>query len=173
MIRALPNKRPQLHPNSYVDPAAQVIGDVTLGELSSVWPFVVLRGDDNVIRIGRQTNIQDNAVCHITGSAPLTIGDRVTIGHGAIVHACTIGNDVRIGMGAIVLDGAVIEDGAQVGAGAVVSPGKRVAAGTLWLGVPARQVRDLTPEEQADIHHNAEVYMALWQRDYREFNDNR
>jgi len=170
MIRALKGRVPKIDPKAYVDPQAVVIGNVEIGELSSIWPNVVLRGDENLIRIGRETNIQDGTVCHMQYDLPLIIGDRVTIGHSAIVHACTIGNDVRIGMGAIILDGAVVEQGAQVGAGAVVSPGKRVASGELWLGVPARRVRELTPEELVDIKENAQTYVNLWQVDYTEVN---
>lgn len=171
MIRPLQGRAPRIAPNAFVDPQALVIGDVEIGELTSIWPNVVLRGDENYIKIGRETNIQDNTVCHMQADLPLTIGDRVTIGHGAIVHACTIGNDVRIGMGAIILDGAIVESGAQVGAGAVVSPGKRVLSGELWLGVPARRVRTLTEEELADIKDNAQTYLHLWQKLYQEINE--
>lgn len=171
MIRSLHGRTPQIDPQAYVDPSAQVLGQVEIGPLSSIWPGVVLRGDENLIRIGRETNIQDGTICHMQYEVPLVIGDRVTIGHGAIVHACTIGNDVRIGMGAIVLDGAVIEDGAQVGAGAVVSPGKRVHSGELWLGVPARRVRELSAEEQEEIRENGRTYVALWQADYADVNE--
>ncbi len=167
-VRSVPGRVPRIHPGAWVDPAAQVIGDVELGEGVSIWPFTVVRGDqDNYIRIGRNTNVQDNSVVHVTPDFPCLIGEGVTIGHRCVVHACTIGNNVRIGIGAVVLTGAVVEDDAQVGAGAVVAPGKVVPAGTLVMGVPARPVRIMSEEEREDIRRNAREYVALWHRDYR------
>jgi carbonic anhydrase/acetyltransferase-like protein (isoleucine patch superfamily) len=168
MIRDVPGRKPRVHPEAYVDIAAQVIGDVIIEAGASVWPFTVLRGDqDNYVKLGRNSNVQDNSVLHVTPSFPCIVGDNVTIGHRCVVHACTIGNDVRIGIGAVVLTGAVIEDGAQVGAGAVVPPGKVVPAGWLVMGVPAKPVRKMSEEEQEDIRRNAREYLALWHRDYR------
>jgi carbonic anhydrase/acetyltransferase-like protein (isoleucine patch superfamily) len=167
MIRDVPGRKPRVHPEAYVDIAAQVIGDVIIEAGASVWPFTVLRGDqDNYVKLGRNSNVQDNSVLHVTPSFPCIVGDNVTIGHRCVVHACTIGNDVRIGIGAVVLTGAVIED-AQVGAGAVVPPGKVVPAGWLVMGVPAKPVRKMSEEEQEDIRRNAREYLALWHRDYR------
>jgi carbonic anhydrase/acetyltransferase-like protein (isoleucine patch superfamily) len=168
MIREVPGRRPRVSPDAYVDLAAQVIGDVTIEAGASVWPGSVLRGDqDNYVRLGQNSNVQDNSVLHVTPEFPCIVGAGVTIGHRAVVHACTIMDDVRIGMGAVVLDGAVVEEGAQVGAGALVPPGKVVPAGWLVIGVPAKPVRRMSPEELEDIKRNARDYLALWHRDYR------
>jgi gamma-carbonic anhydrase len=167
-IRSVPGRVPRIHPGAWVDPAALVIGDVELAEGVSIWPFTIVRGDqDNYIRVGRNSNVQDNSVLHVTPDFPCIIGEAVTIGHRCVVHACTVGNNVRIGIGAVVLTGAVIEDNAQVGAGAVVAPGKVVEAGTLVMGVPARPVRQMSEAELEDIRRNAREYVELWQRDYR------
>ena len=167
-IRSVPGRVPRIHPGAWVDPAALVIGDVELAEGVSIWPFTIVRGDqDNYIRVGRNSNVQDNSVLHVTPDFPCIIGDNVTIGHRCVVHACTVGNNVRIGIGAVVLTGAVIEDNAQVGAGAVVAPGKVVQAGTLVMGVPARPVRHMSEAELEDIRRNAREYVELWHRDYR------
>jgi carbonic anhydrase/acetyltransferase-like protein (isoleucine patch superfamily) len=167
MIREVPGRKPRIHPDTWVDPQASVIGDVTIEEGASVWPFSVLRGDqDNYVRLGRNSNVQDNSVLHVTPEFPCIVGENVTIGHGAVVHACRIGNNVRIGIGAVVLTGAVVEDEAQVGAGALVAPGKVVSAGWLVMGVPAKPVRKMSPEELEDIRKNARDYVLLWRRDY-------
>jgi carbonic anhydrase/acetyltransferase-like protein (isoleucine patch superfamily) len=168
MIRAVPGRAPRVDPGAYVDEAAHVIGDVVIEAGASVWPGAVLRGDqDNHVRLGRDSNVQDNSVLHVTPAFPCIVGAGVTIGHRAVVHACRVMDDVRIGMGAVVLDGAVIEEGAQVGAGAVVPPGKVVPAGWLVIGVPARPIRKLSDAEREDIRQNARDYLALWHRDYR------
>ena len=167
-VRSVPGRVPRIHPGAWVDPAALVIGDVELADGVSIWPFTIVRGDqDNYIRVGRNSNVQDNSVLHVTPDFPCIIGEGVTIGHRCVVHACTVGNNVRIGIGAVVLTGAVIEDDAQVGAGAVVAPGKVVEAGTLVMGVPARPVRQMSEAEREDIRRNAREYVDLWHRDYR------
>jgi len=167
MIREVPGRRPRIDPDAYIDPQAAVIGDVTIAAGASVWPFAVLRGDqDNYVTLGRNSNVQDNSVLHVTPEFPCIVGDNVTIGHRAVVHACRVMNNVRIGIGAVVLDGAVIEEGAQVGAGALVPPGKVVPAGWLVMGVPARPVRKMDAAELEDILKNARDYIALWRRDY-------
>src|SRR5687767_11793553 len=143
---------PTLGLRAYVDPAACVIGDVHLGDDASVWPGTVIRGDVNFIRIGARTNLQDGTIVHVSHDGPhaklggfaTVIGNDVTIGHKAIVHACRIEDAVLIGMGAIVLDGAVVEKHGFVGAGALVTPGKVVGSGEMWLGNPARRVRMLS-----------------------------
>jgi carbonic anhydrase/acetyltransferase-like protein (isoleucine patch superfamily) len=167
MIRSVPGRAPRVHPNAYVDIAAQVIGDVEIGEGSSIWPGTVVRGDeDNYVTVGRNTNVQDGSVLHVNPQFPCTVGDGVTIGHRAVVHGCRVMNNCRIGIGAVILDGAVIEEGAQVAAGALVAPGTVVEAGWLVMGVPARPVRRMSPEELEDILQNAREYVELWQRDY-------
>jgi carbonic anhydrase/acetyltransferase-like protein (isoleucine patch superfamily) len=166
-IREVPGRRPAIHPDAWVDPAAQVIGDVLIEEAASVWPFTILRGDqDNWVRLGRNSNVQDNSVLHVTPRFPCVVGANVTIGHRCVIHACTIMDNARVGIGAVVLTGAVVEEGAQVGAGAVVPPGKVVPAGWLVMGVPAKPVRKMDEEELEDIRRNAREYVALWRRDY-------
>ena len=168
MIREVPGRRPRIDPDTYIDPQAAVIGDVMIGAGSSVWPFAVLRGDqDNYVTLGRNSNVQDNSVLHVTPEFPCIVGDFVTIGHRAVVHACRVMNNVRIGIGAVVLDGAVVEEGAQVGAGALVPPGKIVPAGWLVMGVPAKPIRKMDAAELEDILKNARDYIELWHRDYR------
>ena len=142
----------------YIAEGAKIVGDVTIGEDSSVWYNAVIRGDSNSITIGENTNVQDNAVLHTSHSHALKIGDNVTIGHGAIVHGCTVGNNVLIGMGAIVLDGAVVEDNCIIGAGALVTQNKVMPEGSLVLGNPAKVVRELTQEEIKSIQINADEY---------------
>ena len=142
----------------YIAEGAKIIGDVTIGEDSSVWYNAVIRGDSNSIVIGENTNVQDNAVLHTSHSHGITIGDNVTIGHGAIVHGCTVGNNVLIGMGAIILDGAVVEDNCIIGAGALVTQNKVIPAGSLALGNPAKVARQLKEEEKVAILANADEY---------------
>src|SRR5213594_3917685 len=167
MIREVQGLTPRVHPDAYVDPQAAVIGDVTIDAGASVWPFTVLRGDqDNYVRLGKNSNVQENSVLHVTPEYPCIVGDNVTIGHGAVVHACTVMNNCRIGIGAVVLNGAVVEEGAQVGAGALVPPGKIVPAGCLVMGVPARPVRQMSPDELEDILRNAREYVELWRRNF-------
>jgi carbonic anhydrase/acetyltransferase-like protein (isoleucine patch superfamily) len=167
-IRSVPGHTPRIHPGAWVDPAALVIGDVELAEGVSIWPFTVVRGDEGqYIRIGRNSNVQDGSIVHVTPDNPCIIGEGVTIGHRAVVHACTVGNNARIGIGAVVLTGAVIEDNAQVGAGALVPPGKVVPAGTLVMGVPAKFVRQMNQADRDDILRNAREYLELWQREHR------
>lgn len=167
-IRPFKNIMPKIAGSCYVDPAACVIGDVVIDEDSSVWPMVAIRGDVNSIRIGARSNIQDGSVLHVTHKGPLSpqgnalsIGSDVTIGHGAVIHACTIEDECLIGMGSVVLDGAVIEKGAMVGAGSVVSPGKVLAGGYLYLGSPARQVRELNQKEKDFLKYSAMHYVEL------------
>jgi carbonic anhydrase/acetyltransferase-like protein (isoleucine patch superfamily) len=170
-IRPWQGITPRLGAGVYVDPAAHVIGDVEIGADASLWPCAVARGDVHFIRIGERTNVQDGAVLHVThdgeytaGGFPLRIGADVTIGHAAVVHACTIGDACLIGMHATVLDGVVVERHAMIGAGAVVTPGKRVGEGELWLGNPARCVRRLTAVESEKLHYSARHYVKLKDR---------
>ncbi len=160
MLHAFNGIVPTIDRTTFLAPSADVIGDVVLGARSSVWFNATIRGDVNWIRIGEETNVQDNAVVHVTGgSGPTTIGDRVTIGHSAIVHGCTVEDRVLIGMGAIILDQAVIGTGSIVGAGALVTGRTVVPAGSLVLGSPARVVRPLTDEERASIDVFADKYL--------------
>ncbi len=166
--------RPTLGAGVYIDPAALVIGDVTLGDDVSVWPMAVLRGDVNFIRIGARSNVQDGSVLHVSrpypgndSGWPLIVGEDVVIGHKVTVHGCTIGNRVLVGIGSIVLDGAVVEDDVMIGAGAVVPPGKRLESGGVYVGNPARRAREMTAAEIARIPIMADWYVRLKQ-DYEQ-----
>jgi carbonic anhydrase/acetyltransferase-like protein (isoleucine patch superfamily) len=155
-------KLPVLQDGAWVAPNAAVIGDVVLGPGSSVWYGCVLRGDTNFIRVGARTNIQDGSVVHVnSGAEPTIIGDDVTIGHGCIIHACTLEDGAFVGMGATVLDRAVIEGGGMLAAGALLTPGKRVRRGELWAGSPAKFLRPLGAEEIAAFAMTAPHYSAL------------
>ena len=171
MIRSFADKIPTIAQTAFVDETALVIGDVVLGAESSIWPMTVVRGDIHHIRIGERSNIQDGSILHVThdsqykpGGSPLVVGDDVTVGHGVILHACTIGSRCLIGMGSIVMDDAVIEDGAMLGAGSLVNTGKQIEAGYLWLGRPARRVRELTDGEKEYIKYSASHYVDVMKR---------
>lgn len=156
---------PKVAPDVFVADTARIIGDVVLGEGSSVWFGTVIRGDVRHIRIGQRVNLQDMTMVHVTaGRYATVIGDDVTVGHRATLHGCTIGNRCLIGMGATILDGAVVEDDAMVGAGAVVTPGKVIKSHTLWLGAPAKYKRDLSDTERAFLVHSAGHYQELAKR---------
>lgn len=157
---ALGERRPSLGQGAWIAPSADVIGDVLLGARSSIWFGAVLRGDNEPILIGEETNIQDGAVCHSDIDIPLHIGARVTVGHQANLHGCTIGDDCLIGMGARILNRAVIGENCLVGAGALVTEGKMFEPGMLIVGVPARVVRPLTEQEIAAIRESAAGYAA-------------
>lgn len=159
---------PTIGLNAYVDPAAVVIGQVEIEDDASLWPCAVARGDVHRIRIGARTNVQDGAVLHVThdgqytlGGFPLLIGADVTIGHGAILHACTVQDAVLVGMHATVLDGVLVKKHSMIGAGALVTPGKVVGEGELWLGNPARCVRRLSDEEIERLYYSARHYVKL------------
>lgn len=167
-IRNYKKKTPLFGNNVFVDDAAIVIGDVHLGDDSSVWPCAVIRGDMHSIRIGKRTNIQDGCVLHITHASsynpdgfPLEIGDDVTIGHNVTLHGCKINDQVLIGMGAVVLDGAVIESQVLVAAGAVVPPGSFLKSGFLYKGNPVQQGRPLTDDEKLFFLYSANNYVEL------------
>ncbi|MBE0488704.1 MAG: gamma carbonic anhydrase family protein [Halomonas sp.] len=167
-IRPWKGTTPTLGKRVYVDPASLVLGDVTLGDDSSVWPMAVVRGDMHRIRIGARTSVQDGSVLHIThasdfnpGGYPLTIGDDVTIGHKAILHGATLGSRILVGMGAIVMDGAVVEDEVIIAAGAVVTPGKRLESGHVYAGNPAKALRPLKEKERAFFPYTAGNYVRL------------
>jgi carbonic anhydrase/acetyltransferase-like protein (isoleucine patch superfamily) len=168
---------PKIARSAYVDPAACVIGRVVMGDDASIWPFAVARGDVHEIHIGKRSNIQDGAVLHVThdgpytrGGRPLLIGEDVTVGHGVILHACSIGDGCLIGMGSTVLDDADIGKHAMLGAGSLVPPGKRVQPGSLWLGNPAKFVRYLNDEEIEKLFYSARHYVKV-KNDYLEWED--
>lgn len=159
-IYELKGVRPTIAADVFVAPNASVIGDVVIGEASSVWFGVVIRGDVFPIRIGARTNIQDNSVVHVTGGKTMTtIGDDVTVGHSAIVHGCKVGNRCLVGMGSIVLDGAVIEDDCFIAAGSLVPPGMHVPSHSMVMGKPGKVVRALRPEELEAINFASSDYV--------------
>ncbi|MFP4209237.1 MAG: gamma carbonic anhydrase family protein [Wenzhouxiangella sp.] len=167
-IRSYLDHQPSLGQRVFIDPDATVIGQVKLADDVSIWPRAVLRGDVNTITVGARSNIQDGTICHLThdgrytpGGIPLILGADITVGHGAILHACTIGDRCLVGMGAIVLDGAVLEDDVMLGAGSLVSPGKRLESGWLYRGRPATQARRLRPEELDMLRYSAAHYVKL------------
>jgi len=152
----------------FLHPSCQVIGDVQIGDDSSIWCNTVLRGDVNRIVIGRGTNVQDLSMGHVShktpdkpAGSPLIVGDNVTVGHSVILHGCRIGNECLIGMGSIVMDDVVIPDRVMVGAGSLISPGKTLESGMLYMGRPAKAIRALTEEEIAYFKYSAEHYMRL------------
>jgi carbonic anhydrase/acetyltransferase-like protein (isoleucine patch superfamily) len=152
--------QPRLGQGVYIARGAVVLGDVTLGDFSSVWYNAVLRGDINRIEVGRHSNIQDNAVLHLADDFACVIGNYVTVGHSAIVHACRVGDECLIGMGATILDGSVIGSQCIIGANALVTQGSEIPDGSLVLGSPARVVRQLTAEQRAGLRVWAEKYVV-------------
>jgi carbonic anhydrase/acetyltransferase-like protein (isoleucine patch superfamily) len=171
MIRDFEQTSPKIPSSCYVDPQATVIGDVVLGENCSVWPMSVIRGDVNSIRLGDDSNIQDNAVLHVSHvgefnskGAALTIGNRVTVGHSAVLHGCRIDDSCLIGMGAIIMDDAIVENQVMIGASTLVPPGKILESGHLYLGNPCRKARALTPRELEYLDYSAKHYCRLIQR---------
>ena len=148
----------------WVAPGAQLIGDVTIGEGVGIWFNATLRGDNEPIRVGARTNIQDGAVLHSDYGAPLSIGDGCTIGHAAIIHGCTLGDNVLVGMGATILNKAVIGADSLVGANALVTEGKQFPPRSLIVGAPAKVARELTDDEVAGLRRSAEDYVANWRR---------
>lgn len=167
-VRSFKGMAPKLGKGVLVDHSAVVIGDVSIGEDSSVWPNTVIRGDMHTISIGKRCSIQDGSVLHIThasdynpGGYPLTLGDEVTVGHMAMLHGCTIGSQVLIGMQAMVMDGAVIEDKVVLGAGSLVPPGKTLESGYMYVGRPAKKARPLTDKELSYFSYTAGNYVKL------------
>lgn len=161
-IYTLDGVTPQIAPDAFIAPTAAVIGDVVVGAESGVWFHCLVRGDLNYIRIGARTNIQDGAIIHVdTGAMATNIGDDVTVGHNAVIHACTLKDRAFVGISATVLDGAVIEEGGMLGAGGLLTPGKVIGRNELWVGAPAKLIRVMTDEERKKFDRNAEVYRAL------------
>lgn len=168
MIRAYRGVYPKVAASAYIDPSAQVIGDVEIGERSSVWPNVTIRGDVNYIRIGEESNVQDNSVIHVEHDIyPTVLGHRVTVGHSVTLHGCVVGDDCLIGIGAIVLNGARIGEGSVIAAGALVPERMEIPAGSMVMGVPAKIKREITPEERERFRENAQNYIR-YRQIYRE-----
>lgn len=167
-IRPFEQYLPQIHPSAYIDETAQVIGNVTIGEDSSIWPMSVIRGDVQGICIGQRTSIQDGTVVHVThdsrfcpGGQPTWIGNDVTVGHRVILHACTVEDFCLIGMGAIVMDKALVRSRVMVGAGSVVPSGKVLDSGFLYVGSPVKAVRPLNERELEFLEYSARNYQKL------------
>lgn len=163
MIRSFKGKNPVLGENVFLAENAVVIGDVVLKDGVNIWYGAVLRGDENSIEIGENTNIQDNATLHVAKDHKVVLGKGVTVGHNAIVHGCRVGDDTMIGMGSCILNGAVIGKGCLIGAGALVKEGQVIPDGSLVVGVPGKVVRELNEEGMKKIRANARLYTALSQ----------
>jgi carbonic anhydrase/acetyltransferase-like protein (isoleucine patch superfamily) len=169
-IRKFENSKPNIHTTAYIDTQACVIGDVEIGANSSIWPMAVVRGDVNFIKIGEDTNIQDGSILHVTHKgeytkgAALILGNGVTVGHGAILHACEIGDYCLVGMGTTIMDNCIIEHHAMIGAGSLLPPNKHVKSGELWLGNPAQKVKDLNAEQKQQLEYSAQQYVVLKQK---------
>jgi len=164
MIHSFEGKSPRIHETAYVSWNAEVEGEVELAEGSSVWYGAILRGDIARIAIGRLSNVQDGTVIHVATGIPCVLGDEVTVGHGAILHACAIGDGCLVGMGAVILDGAEIGSESIVGAAALVTKGKRFPPRSMILGNPATVVRELRPDEIEGLHAHAKKYAELARR---------
>ncbi|MCF6437462.1 gamma carbonic anhydrase family protein [Pseudoalteromonas sp. MMG022] len=168
MLRSYKGITPTLDEAVYVDESSVIVGDITIGKDSSIWPLVAARGDVNYIRIGERTNIQDGSVLHLTRSTksnpngyPLIIGDDVTVGHKVMLHGCTLGNRILVGMGAIVMDNVTVEDDVIIGGGALVPPNKTLESGHLYVGSPVKKSRPLSPDELAFLKVSAQNYVQL------------
>ncbi|MFY9712421.1 MAG: gamma carbonic anhydrase family protein [Microbacterium sp.] len=159
-VLALPGRTPSIADGAFIAEGARIVGEVSIGRDASVWYNAVLRGDSARIVIGAASNVQDNASVHVDAGHPVMVGERVSIGHNAVVHGCTIGDGSLIGMGAVVLSGAVIGDGCLIAGGAVVLGGTVIPDGSLVAGVPAKVRRALSDEERAGLLANAEIYLA-------------
>lgn len=167
-IRSFHDKQPQLGERVYADNSSVLVGDITIGDDSSIWPIVAARGDVNFIRIGQRTNVQDGTVLHVTRRSPnqpeghpLIIGDDVTVGHHCMLHGCQLGNRILVGMSAVVMDNAIVEDDVIIGAGSLVPPGKRLESGHLYVGSPVEKKRPLNDNEVHFLKQSALNYVAL------------
>jgi len=167
-IRTFQNHPPTIHTSAYVDETALVIGQVTIGKDSSVWPMTVIRGDINTVSIGERTNIQDGTICHVShdgpyspGGACLTVGNDVTVGHSVVLHACTLEDHCLIGIGSVVLDKAIVRKHVILGAGSLVPGGKELQSGYLYMGRPAKQIRALTEQEIESLDYSAQHYVKV------------
>ena len=167
-IRSYRNINPTIDDSVYIDESSVLVGDIEIGEESSIWPLVAARGDVNIVRIGKRTNVQDGTVLHVTRKSaqnpegyPLLIGDDVTVGHKCMLHGCTLGNRILVGMGAIIMDGAVVEDDVFIGAGSLIAPNKVLESGYLYVGNPAVKKRPLKDSEMAFLKQSAINYVEL------------
>ena len=167
-IRSYKGVIPSFNASVYIDESSVLVGDITLGDDSSVWPLVAARGDVNYIRIGERTNIQDGSVLHLSRATksnpegyPLIIGDDVTVGHKVMLHGCQLGNRILVGMGAIIMDNAIVEDNVIIGGGSLVPPNKRLESGYLYVGSPVKQARALTEQELTFLKVSADNYVLL------------
>lgn len=161
MIHQFQGQMPNVHTSSFIASSADIIGNVFIGEYSSIWFGAVLRGDIDSLHIGNYTNIQDNSTVHNDEGFPVVIGDHATIGHNSIIHGCKISNNTLIGMGSTILNGAEIGEYTIIGAGSLVTKGKKIPSGVLCMGVPAKVIRKLTLEEKESIKKSAEHYAEL------------
>lgn len=164
MIADLGPAHPRLHPTTWLAPGATVIGQVTTEAEVSIWFGAILRGDSDLIAIGRQSNIQDGVVIHVDSGFPCRVGASCVVGHRAVLHGCTLGDQVLVGIGAIVMNGAVVPDGCWVGAGALVPEGQVLESDSLYLGVPARRVRSISTEERERVQAMAQGYVERARR---------
>lgn len=169
-IRPFQNHTPVIHDSAYVDTTALVIGQVSIGADSSIWPMTVVRGDINTISIGERTNIQDGSILHVShdgefspGGANMVIGNDVTVGHSVVLHACTLNDCCLIGIGSVILDNAVVHKHAMIGAGSLVTNGKELDGGYLWMGRPAKKVRQLSDREIEYLSYSASHYVKVKQ----------
>ncbi|PCK30231.1 gamma carbonic anhydrase family protein [Pseudoalteromonas piscicida] len=168
MLRSYKGKSPRLSKGVYIDESSVLVGDIEIGEDSSVWPLVAARGDVNYIKIGKRTNVQDGSVLHLTRKSasvpngyPLIIGDDVTVGHKVMLHGCKLGNRILVGMGAIIMDNVTVGDDVIIGGGALVPPNKNLESGFLYVGSPVKQARPLTEQELQFLKVSAQNYVEL------------
>lgn len=167
-LRSYQEYEPVIGERVYLDPSAVIVGNVTLGDDSSIWPMVAARGDVNSIRIGKRTNVQDGTILHVTRKSPsnpdghpLVIGDDVTVGHHCMLHGCQLGNRILVGMSAVIMDNVIIEDNVIIGAGSLVPPGKRLESGYLYVGSPVEKKRELNEGESSFLSQSAQNYVDL------------
>lgn len=167
-IRSFKGTAPSIGKNVYIDESSVIVGDISIGDDSSIWPLVAARGDVNYMTIGTRTNIQDGTVLHLTRSYPdrpegfpLIIGDDVTVGHHCMLHGCILGNRILVGMGAIIMDGVTVEDDVFIGAGTLVPPNKTLKSGYLYVGNPMKQARPLSEKEVSFLKTSADNYVTL------------
>ena len=158
MILEHNGKKPEIDPSVFVASDADIIGDVEILDSASVWFKTVIRADINFVKIGRYTNYQDHSMIHVTKENSTTIGDYVTVGHRALIHACKIGNNCLVGMGSIIMDGAVVGDNCIIGAGSLITQGTKIPSGSLVIGAPAKVKRELTKEEIEAVRKSAKNY---------------